>query len=132
MEKFKNDFTVMKMFFDQLVKKVETYIGEQKEPLPDRFVRIKKICNQSLCQKDLFKQIFAENIDQLLSICRKSLIKHSKSRDLLQLTYLVTEASRLKKDELETSEFSMMYEQEEKMTDQELMAKIEGKEVEQI
>ena len=27
MEKFKNDFTVMKMFFDQLVKKVEAYIN---------------------------------------------------------------------------------------------------------
>jgi hypothetical protein len=28
MEKFKNDFTVMKMFFDELVKKVESYLGK--------------------------------------------------------------------------------------------------------
>lgn len=28
MEKFKNDFTVMKMFFDELVKKVEVYLGK--------------------------------------------------------------------------------------------------------
>jgi hypothetical protein len=28
MEKFKNDFTVMKMFFDELVKKVEAYLGK--------------------------------------------------------------------------------------------------------
>jgi len=27
MEKFKNDFTVMKMFFDELVKKVEPYLN---------------------------------------------------------------------------------------------------------
>lgn len=28
MEKFKNDFTVMKMFFDELVKKVQPYLNK--------------------------------------------------------------------------------------------------------
>lgn len=32
MEKFKNDFTVMKMFFDELMKKVQGYIGEYQGP----------------------------------------------------------------------------------------------------
>lgn len=34
MEKFKNDFTVMKMFFDQLVKKVELYLSKYEGELP--------------------------------------------------------------------------------------------------
>jgi len=34
MEKFKNDFTVMKMFFDELVKKVENYLGKYEGELP--------------------------------------------------------------------------------------------------
>ena len=51
MEKFKNDFTVMKMFFDELVKKVETYLGKYEGELPENLKRIKKICNQSLCPK---------------------------------------------------------------------------------
>lgn len=28
MEKFKNDFTVMKMFFDELMKKVEAHLNK--------------------------------------------------------------------------------------------------------
>ena len=28
MDKFKNDFTVMKMFFDELMKKVETHLNK--------------------------------------------------------------------------------------------------------
>ena len=67
-----------------------------------------------------------------MSVCKKSLEKHPKCRDLLQLNYLVFEASKLKKDELETSDFSMIYEQEEKMTDEELLAKLEGKQVEEV
>lgn len=51
LEKFKNDFTVMKMFFDELVKKVDTYLKNYDGPLPDNYSRIKKICNQSLCPK---------------------------------------------------------------------------------
>lgn len=65
MEKFKNDFTVMKMFFEELMKKVEVYIGSYEGPLPENLQRIKKICNQSLCPKDLFSQIFSESIDEL-------------------------------------------------------------------
>lgn len=34
MDKFKNDFTVMKMFFDELVKKVENYLGKFEGELP--------------------------------------------------------------------------------------------------
>ena len=58
MEKFKNDFTVMKMFFDELVKKVEAYLAKLEGELPDSLKRIKKICNQSLCPKELFAQIY--------------------------------------------------------------------------
>ena len=58
MEKFKNDFTVMKMFFDELVKKVEAYLAKLEGDLPDSLKRIKKICNQSLCPKELFAQIY--------------------------------------------------------------------------
>ena len=46
---------------------------------------------------------------------------------MIQLTYLVTEAAKLKKDELETNEFSMIYDQEEKLTNEELLNRIEGK-----
>lgn len=51
MEKFKNDFQVMKMFFDELMKKVQSYIATYEGPLPDRLNRIKKICNQNLCAR---------------------------------------------------------------------------------
>jgi hypothetical protein len=40
---------------------------------------------------------------------------------------LVTEALKLKKDELETNEFSMIYDQEEKLSNEDLIKKIEGK-----
>ena len=80
MEKFKNDFTVMKMFFEELMKKVETYLAAYEGPLPDNLQRIKKICNQSLCPKDLFSQIFAESIDELYEICKRALAKDSNCR----------------------------------------------------
>lgn len=48
----------MKMFFDELVKKVESYLAKYEGELPDPLKRIKKICNQSLCPKELFSQIF--------------------------------------------------------------------------
>ena len=44
----------------------------------------------------------------------------------MQLTFLVNEALKLKKGEMETSEFSMIYDQEEKLTNEELIGKIEG------
>lgn len=50
-----------------------------------------------------------------------------KCRDVIQLTYLVSEATKLKKDELETNEFSMIYDQEEKLSNEELLSRIEGK-----
>ncbi len=53
-----------------------------------------------------------------------------KDREIIQLTYLVTEALKLKKDELETNEFSMIYDQEEKLSNEDLMKKIDGKLVE--
>lgn len=59
MEKFKNDFTVMKMFFDQLMKKVQGYIAEYQGSLPNDLSRIKKICNQNLCPRELFSEIYA-------------------------------------------------------------------------
>ena len=34
MEKFKNDFTVMKMFFDELMKKVEANLNKWEGELP--------------------------------------------------------------------------------------------------
>lgn len=46
---------------------------------------------------------------------------------MIQLAYLVTEALKLKKDELETNEFSMIYDQQEKLSDDDLIKKIEGK-----
>lgn len=45
---------------------------------------------------------------------------------MVQLTFLVNEALKLKKGEMETSEFSMIYDQEEKLTNEELIGKIEG------
>ena len=63
MDKFKNDFTVMKMFFDELVKKVELYLANYDADLPDNLKRLKKICNQPLCPKELFAQIYNETID---------------------------------------------------------------------
>ena len=86
--------------------------------------RIKKICNQALCPKDLFVQIYNETIDELNSICRESVKSGHKDREMIQLAYLVTEALKLKKDELETNEFSMIYDQEEKLSDEDLIKKI--------
>lgn len=70
MEKFKNDFTVMKMFFDELMKKVQAHLNKWEGELPENLKRIKKICNQALCPKDLFVQIYNETIDELNDICR--------------------------------------------------------------
>ena len=100
MEKFKNDFTVMKMFFEELMRKVDGFLNSYEGPLPDNLQRIKKICNQSVCPKDLFSQIFAESIDQLYGICKRAMIKDPKCRDLVQLTFLVNEALKLKKGEM--------------------------------
>lgn len=89
MEKFKNDFTVMKMFFDELMKKVTDYIGSYQGPLPDNLTRIKKICNQNLCPREVFSEIFAESIDELYEICKRAMAKHKNCRELIQLTFLV-------------------------------------------
>ena len=80
MEKFKNDFTVMKMFFDELVKKVEGHLSSYEGPLPENLERVKKICNQSLCPKELFSQIFAESIDELYEVCQTTLSKFNDCR----------------------------------------------------
>ena len=98
MDKFKNDFTVMKMFFDELVKKVEAYLAKLDPELPEALKRIKKICNQSLCPKELFAQIYNETVDELTEVCREAIRKDPKCRDVIQLAYLVTEATKLKKD----------------------------------
>lgn len=45
----------------------------------------------------------------------------------MQLAFLVSEATKLKKDELETNEFSMIYDYEEKLSIEDLMNRIEGK-----
>ena len=37
--------------FDELMKKVQTYISEYQGQLPESLNRIKKICNQSLCPR---------------------------------------------------------------------------------
>lgn len=47
------------MFFDELMKKVQTYIAEYQGPLPENLNRIKKICNQNLCPKELFSEIYS-------------------------------------------------------------------------
>lgn len=52
--------------------------------------------------------------------------KYKNCRELIQLTFLVNEALKLKKGELETTEFSMIYDQEEKLSNEELIGKIEG------
>lgn len=44
--------------------------------------------------------------------------KDKSCRELVQLTFLVNEALKLKKGELQTTEFSMIYDQEEKLTNQ--------------
>lgn len=41
--------------------------------LPENLKRIKKICNQSLCPKELFSQIYNETIDELNDICKEAL-----------------------------------------------------------
>ena len=51
-------------------------------------------------------------------MCREAIKNDSKCRDVIQLAYLVSEAMKLKKDELETNEFSMIYDQEEKLTNE--------------
>ena len=99
MQKFKNDFTVMKMFFDELVKKVEIYLNKYEGELSQQLKRIKKICNQSLCPKELFAQIFNETIDELANVCKEAIKNDSKCREVIQLAYLVAEATKLKKDE---------------------------------
>jgi hypothetical protein len=106
---------------------VETYLAKYEGELPENLKRIKKICNQSLCHKELFAQIYNETIDELAEVCREALKADPKCRDVIQLTYLITEAAKLKKDELETNEFSMIYDQEEKLTNEELLNRIEGK-----
>ena len=78
----------------------------------------------------MFVQIYNETIDELNEICRDALKSNAKDREMIQLTYLVTEALKLKKDELETNEFSMIYDQEEKLSNDDLIKKIEGKVVE--
>jgi|688.fasta_scaffold2208212_1 hypothetical protein len=120
----------MKMFFDELMKKVETHLNKWEGELPENLKRIKKICNQALCPKELFVQIYNETIDELDEICRETLKVSGKDREIIQLTYLVTEALKLKKDELETNEFSMIYDQEEKLSNEDLIKKIDGKVVE--
>jgi hypothetical protein len=95
--------------------------------LPENLKRIKKICNQSLCPKELFAQIYNETVDELSDVCREAIKNDNKCREVIQLAYLVSEATKLKKDELETNEFSMIYDQEEKLTNEELMNKIDGK-----
>lgn len=112
LEKFRNDFTVMKMFFDELMKKVETYISKYEGPLPDRLTRIKKICNEKLCPREIFSEIYTENIDELYNICKGAITKRPDSREIIQLTFLVNEALKLKKGELETCDYSMIYDME--------------------
>ena len=58
-EEFKNDFIVMKIFFNELVKKVEGHLNSYEGPFPESLERVKEICNQTLCPKKLFSQIFA-------------------------------------------------------------------------
>ena len=60
-------------------------------------------------------------------MCKEAIKADSKCREVIQLGYLVSEAMKLKKDELETNEFSMIYDQEEKLTNEELINRIEGK-----
>ncbi len=48
--------------------------------MPDNLKRVKKICNQSLCQKDLFVQIYNETIDELNEACRDLLKNNCKDR----------------------------------------------------
>lgn len=88
----------MKMFFDELMKKVEAHLSKWEGELPENLKRIKKICNQALCPKDLFVQIYNETIDELNGICREAIRSNVKEREMIQLAYLVTEALKLKKD----------------------------------
>ncbi len=60
-------------------------------------------------------------------MCKEAIKNDPKCREVIQLAYLVSEARKLKKDELETSEFSMIYDQEEKLTHEALINMIEGK-----
>jgi hypothetical protein len=66
-------------------------------------------------------------VDELSEVLKEAIKNDSKCREVIQLAYLVSEATKLKKDELETQEFSMIYDQEEKLTNEELMNRIEGK-----
>lgn len=72
MEKFKNDFTVMKMFFEDLVVKVSTYLDKFEGELPEKLKLIKKICNHNLYPKDQFLKIYQQNIDELAEACAKA------------------------------------------------------------
>ena len=79
-----------------------------------------------MCPKELSAQIYNETIDELSAVCREAVKNDPKCREAVQLAYLVNEAMKLKKDELETNEFSMIYDQEEKLTNEELLNRIEG------
>ncbi len=48
-------------------------------------------------------------ITELNEVCRNALKCDPKNREIIQLTFLVNEAKKLRKDELETNEFSMIY-----------------------
>lgn len=68
MDNLKNDFNIMKMFLEDLIKKVKDNLekGEQVDPLlKDKKVKIQKICNSSLAPKELMREIFTEHINEL-------------------------------------------------------------------
>ena len=54
MDSLKNDFNIMKMFLEDLIKKVKENLekGWETDPgLKDNKSKIQKICNSSLCPK---------------------------------------------------------------------------------
>lgn len=51
-------------------------------------------------------------------VCQTAAEKYPDNREIVQLFFLVNEALKLKKGEMETTEFSMIYDQEEKLSNQ--------------
>ena len=79
--------------------------------------------------KELFAQIYGETLIEMLEVCRGAIGMDPECRDLIQLRYLVNEAMQLRKEEKEEKlvrkEFPIIYEEEEELTNEELMSKIE-------
>lgn len=125
----------MKVFFDELVQKVQAHLTElaADRPLPEGLRQVQTICNPNVCPTELLLSIFAQTLFELLDCVARTLARGLPSgrrsppkatsdsqRALLQLYYLLLQATHLKTDSLDTLDFCRIYEQEKHLSDEEL------------